>query len=155
MQMGSAMDWMNLTPSWLTLASMAFVASCALWTGTLFSVSWLTGRARMMADGPEVGGLALTLFRRWAVPLLVLSLVAGFVCLAGGPADRLRAHWVYGIVGAMVVLFALHAVVGSRAKRVVRGSLRASEGEAIRRLALVLSFGAIIALAALRTSLVP
>jgi len=55
MQTGSRMDWMNLTPGWLTLVSTWFVASCALWTGTLFSVSWLTGRARMMADGPEVG----------------------------------------------------------------------------------------------------
>jgi hypothetical protein len=149
------MDWMNLTPGWLMLASMAFVAFCALWTGTLFSVSWLTGRARMMADGPEVGGLALSLYRRWAAPLFFASFVAGFVCLAGGPADRLRAHWVYGIVGAMVTLLGLHVVVGSRAQRVVRGSVRAAQGEVIRRVALVVSFGAIIELAAIRTSLVP
>lgn len=149
------MDWMNLAPGWLTLVSMAFVACCGLWTGTLFSVSWLTGRARMMADGPEVGGLALTLFRRWAAPLFVVSFFTGFVWLAGGPADRLRAHWVYGIVGAMVALLLLHVVVGSRARRVVRGSVRAAQGEVIRRVALVVSFGAIIALAALRTSLVP
>jgi hypothetical protein len=155
MHSGSLMDWMNLSPGWLLLASTSFVASCALWTGTLFSVSWLTGRARMMADGPEVGGLALALFRRWAVPLLVTSLAAGFIWLAGGPADRLRAHWVYGIVAAMAAILGLHLVVGSRAKRVVRGSVRASDGEAVRRVALVLSFGAIIALAALRTSLVP
>jgi hypothetical protein len=149
------MDWMTLTPGWLMLAAMGFVASCSLWTGTLFCVSWLTGRARMMADGPEVGGLAVSLYRRWARPLFVASFVAGFVSLAGGPAERLRAHWVYGIVAAMAALLALHAVVGSRAKRVVRGSVRASEGEAFRRVALVVSFGAIIALAALRTSLVP
>jgi hypothetical protein len=151
----SAMDWMNLPAGWLMLAAIAFVASCSLWTGMLFCVSWLTGRARMMADGPEVGGLALSIFRRWARPLLVATFVSGFVSLAGGPAERLRAHWVYGIVAAMVALFALHTVVGSRARRVERGSVRASEGEAFRRVALVLSFGAIIALAALRTSLVP
>ena len=155
MHSGSAMDWMNLTPGWLTLASVTFVAACALWTGTLLSVSWLTGRARMMADGQEVGGLALALYRRWAVPLLGASLVAGFVSLMGGPADRLRAHWVYGIVGAMVASMALHRLVGSRARRVVRGSVRASKGEAVRRLALLLSFGTIVALAALRASLMP
>ena len=155
MHPGSPMDRMNLTPGWLTFASVAFMATCSLWTGTLLSVSWLTGRARMMADRQEIGGLALALFRRWAVPLLVASLVAGFVSLAGGPADRLRAHWVYGIVGAMAASIALHVAVGSRARRVVRGSVRASEGEAIRRVALVLSFGAIIALATLRTSLMP
>lgn len=151
----SLMDWMNLTPGWLMLASIAFLATCSLWTGTLLSVSWLTGRARMMADGQEVGGLALTLFRHWAVPLFAASFLSGFVSLAGGPADRLRAHWVYGIVGAMVAIGALHVVVGSRAKRVVRGSVRASEGEVLRRAALVVSFGAIVVLAALRTSLMP
>ncbi len=55
----------------------------------------------------------------------------------------------------MAAMVALHLVVGSSAQRVVRGSVRASEGEAFRRVALVVSFGAIIALAALRTSLVP
>jgi hypothetical protein len=149
------MDWMNLTPGWLMLAAVAFVASCSLWTGTLLCASWLTGRARMMADGPEVGGLAVSLYRRWARPLFVATFVAGFVTLAGGPAERLRAHWVYGIAAAMAALLGLHLVVGSRAKRVVRGSVRASEGEAFRRLALVVSFGAIVALAALRTSLMP
>ena len=123
--------------------------------GHPLSVSWLTGRAQMMADGPEVGGLALALYRRWAAPWLAVSLGAGFVWLAGGPAERLRAHWVYAIAGAMAALLLLHATVGSRARRVVRGSVRASEGEAMRRIALVVSFGAIIALAALRTSLVP
>lgn len=149
------MNWMNLPPGWLMFAATAFVALCALWTGTLFSVSWLTGRARMMADGPEVGGLALSLFRRWAIPLLVLNLAAGFAWLAGGPPNRLRAHWVYGIVGALTVLLVLHWTVGSRAKRVVRGSVRATQGEGMRRVALVVWFGTIIALAALRTTLVP
>src|SRR5579884_296642 len=51
------------------LASL-FVVAAALWIGTLFSVSWFSGSATMMADGPEIGRLALTLFRRWTVPLL-------------------------------------------------------------------------------------
>jgi hypothetical protein len=149
------MDWMNLTPVWLTLSTMSFVAFCAFWTGTLFSVSWLTGHARMMADGPEIAGLALKLFRRWAAPLLVMSLVSGFVWLAGGPAERLRARWVYGVLAALCALLFLHAAVGSRAQRVVRGSVRATRGEVARRIGLVVSFCALIALAALRTSLAP
>ena len=149
------MDMMTLSPGWLLFAAMLFVAFCALWTGTLFSVSWLTGRARMMADGPEVAGLALSLFRRWALPLLVASIAVGFVWLVGGPPERLRAHWVYGIVAALAALTTLHVVVGARAKRVVRGSTRAMRGEAIRRLALLVSFGAIIALVAFRGSFVP
>jgi len=149
------MDWMNLPPGWLLLVAMSFVAACALWTGMLFSVSWLTGRARMMADGPELASLALTLYRRWATPLLVLSLLSGFAWLACAPNERLRAHWVYGIMAAIVAMLALHATVGSRAERVARGSMRATQGEAFRRVALLVSFGAIIAFAALRTSLLP
>ena len=149
------MDWMNLPPGWLMLAAVAFVASCSLWTGTLFCVSWLTGRARMMADGPEIGRLAVTLHRRWAHPLGIATFVTGFISVMGGPSERLRAHWIYGIAAAVAALVALDVAVGSRAKRVVRGSLRASEGEAMRRVAIVLSFGAIIALAALRTTLLP
>ncbi len=149
------MSWMSLSPGYLLFASMLFVACCALWTGTLFSVSWLTGRARMMADGPEVAGLALSLFRRWALPLLVATIAVAFVWLVGGPAERLRARGVYGIVAALAALLALHVVVGARAKRVVGGSVQATRGEIMRRLALLLSFGAIIALVAFRASFVP
>jgi hypothetical protein len=149
------MDWMNLPPGWLLLVAISFVASCALWTGLLFCVSWLSGRARMMADGPELGALAATLFRRWATPLLVVCFFTGFLWLACGPSDRLRAHWVQAIGTVLLAMVALHATVGSRAERVVRGSLRASQGEGFRRAALLVSFGAIIAFAALRTTLVP
>jgi hypothetical protein len=153
--LGSPMQWITLPPAWVPVAELLFVACCALWTGTLLSVSWLTGRARMMADGPEVGALALALFRRWATPLLVASLVIGIVWLGGGPRERLRAHWVYGIGAAVIVLLMLHGRVGTRAERVGRGSLRAINGEWISRVAIVISFGAIIALAALHTSFVP
>jgi hypothetical protein len=149
------MDWIVLTPGWLTFLAIVFLACCALWTGTLFSVSWLTGRARITADGPEVAAHALSLFRRWAFPFLTASLAVGFVWLVGGPPDRLHAHWVYGIAAALAALAALHFVVGSRASRVVRGSVRATRGEVVRRFAVLLSFGAIIALAAFRASLVP
>jgi hypothetical protein len=149
------MDWMNLKPGWLLFLATTFVGSCALWTGILFSVSWLTGRARLMADGPEVGSLALTLHRRWATPLLLVSLLDGFACLAGGPIDRLQAHWVYGIALALLAITGLHVAVASRAKRVVRGSVRATQGEGFRRAALLVSFGAIVAFAALRTSILP
>ena len=146
---------MTLPPGWLLLVAISFVASCALWTGLLFCVSWLSGRARMMADGPELGALAVTLFRRWATPLLVVCFFTGFVWLACSPSDRLRAHWVYAIGAALLAMAGLHATVGSRAERVGRGSLRASQGEALRRAALLVSFGAILAFAALRTTLVP
>ncbi|HEY8086791.1 MAG TPA: hypothetical protein VIF09_03080, partial [Polyangiaceae bacterium] len=52
------------------LAAAAFLSLC-LWVGVLFSVSWLSGRARWMADGTEVGELAAALNRRWAIPCFV------------------------------------------------------------------------------------
>jgi hypothetical protein len=149
------MDFLNLTPGWLLLVAILFVATCALWTGILSCVSWLTGRARMMADGPELASLAVVLHRRWATPLLLASLLSGFAWLACGPNERVRAHWVYAIMVALLVMIALHATVGSRAKRAVRGSIRASQGEGFRRAALLVSFGAIVAFAALRTTLLP
>jgi hypothetical protein len=85
----------------------------------------------------------------------VLSLSSGFAWLACGPIDRLRAHWVCAIMLALAAMLALHAVVGNRARRAVRGSIRATQGEGFRRAALVVSFAAIIVIAALRTTLVP
>jgi hypothetical protein len=150
------MDWMTLTPGWLLLlVATLFLASCAAWTGVLVSVSRLSGRARMMADGPKGCVLALALYRERAMPLLVVSFLIGFVWLACAPSDRLRAHWVHAIGVALLAMAGLHVMVGSRAERVLRGSLRATQGEALRRIALLVSFVSIIAFAALRTTLVP
>jgi hypothetical protein len=151
----SAMSWMELHARYTPLLAIFFFAASALWMGTLFSVSWLSGRAKMMADGPEIGGLALSLFRRWATPSLLVSITAGVGWLAAAPSEGARAHWVYGIVAAVLALVGLHIAVGGRASRVGRGSLDATRGEGMRRLALLVSFGAIVALASLRGSLLP
>ena len=133
----------------------AFLFSSALWMGTLFSASWLTGRARLMADGPEIGRLALSLVRRWAVPSLLTSVATGIGWIATAPPDRVQEDWVRAIAGAVFVLFLLHVTFLERAKRVVEGSVRAARGEGARRLALLVSFGVIAALASLRGSLLP
>lgn len=149
-----AMDWMTSLRWCAPFLAPVFVLTGALWIGTLFSVSWLSGCARMMADGPEIGRLAVSLFRRWTSPSLFVSLVAGLGWLAIVPAGRTRAHWVYA-VAVVVPLLALQLGVGKRAKRVAQGSIEATRGEAARRLALVLSLGAVIALASFRGGLVP
>ncbi|HEX3771954.1 MAG TPA: hypothetical protein VHV30_13855 [Polyangiaceae bacterium] len=146
---------MNLSSRWLVLVAAIFIAALALWTGMLVAASRLTGRARTVGEGAAQADLAVALHRRWASPLLFVSLAMGFVWLAFGPADRLQAHWVYAIIAALMAIVALHAVVGDRARRVRHGSLRATRGEGLRRAALVVSFAAILVLAALRTTLVP
>jgi hypothetical protein len=131
------------------------VAAGALWLGTLFSVSWLCGRATLMADGPEIGSLSLSLFRRWTVPSLVVSLIAGSLwCGAAAQANR-QHYWLYGIALAVLAFVALTGTVGQRGSRLVRGSIQATKGEGARRFALLLSVWAMIALAAFRVSLLP
>jgi hypothetical protein len=127
-----------------------FVAGCTLWIGTLFSVSWLSGRAQVMADGPEIGALALALLRRWSAPSLLLSLAAATAWVAVAPARRAHEPWVYAAGATLATLTLLHFGVGTRAKRVVRGSVDAARGEGVRRLAVLLSMGALIALLGFR-----
>lgn len=152
---GPVMNWTLWMAPCLHFLAAAFFVATALWMGTLFSASWLSGRARMMADSSEIGRLSLSLFRRWATPSLLASLAAGFGWLMVAPGDRTRAYWVYSVVAAFVLLVTLHLAVGSRADRIARGSISATRGEGVRRFALLLSFGAIVAIASLRASLMP
>jgi hypothetical protein len=134
---------------WLPdIAIVAAVISGALWTGVLFSVSWLSGRARWMADGVEVGSLALTLSRRWGTPLLTLCMASALVWVGVQQDATLQqgGAWLLGLGGMVLVLLLLHATVDHRAMRVSRGSVRATQGEGMRRLALIMSLAALAAL---------
>jgi hypothetical protein len=135
-------------------ATLCFVAT-ALWVGTLFSVSWLSGRARMMADGPEIGRLSVSLFRRWTAPSLILGLAAGVAWCAATRGEIPRDGWLYGVAVAVLAQIGLSAAVGHRARRVMGGSFEATKGEGMRRFALLVSLWATVALATFRSSLVP
>ena len=140
------------------LLACSLAVAGALWIGTLFSVSWLSGCATMMADGPEIGRVALSLFRRWTVPSLFVCMLAGFAWLAAielRGASVVRGNWPLGVVLVAMPLLALHVTVGRRAKRVARGNIDAVRGEGIRRFALVLSLGAVVVLATMRAALIP
>lgn len=128
------------TPALAVLAALA----AALWTGVLFSVSWLSGRARWSADGAELGQLAVTLNRRWATPLLCVALLSGlgWVLVTAQPVPL---PMMAGAGVGIAVLLALHSSVSTRAYRVAHGSLRATQGEGARRFALVLSLAALSA----------
>jgi uncharacterized membrane protein len=152
------MNWMTSIAAMARFAPIlasALVVAGALWLGTLFAVSWFSGCARMMADGPEIGRLALSLFRRWTMPSLLVAIAAGIGWLALAPAAKPRAHWMDLIAILIVPLLALHVAVGARARRVAEGRIEAVSGEGIRRLALVLSMGVLAALATFRSALVP
>jgi hypothetical protein len=131
------------------LGVVAFVAG-ALWVGILFSVSWLSGRARWMADGTELGSLALSLNRRWATPLLIVCLASGSLWVFMVPAGSLDLPWASGLGGTILALLIVHSSVVARAMGVSRGSLRATHGEGVRRLLLVISLAALTILVGLR-----
>jgi hypothetical protein len=146
----------RIPEQYATALAILCVAASALWIGTLFSVSWLSGRARMMADAQEIGHLGLQLFRRWTVSSLLVSLAAGGAWLAAAPAERAWPHWLYGVAAAVLWLVALTVAVGQRARRIEAGNVvEAAKGEGMRRFALLVSVCALVALATLRSSLVP
>jgi serine/threonine protein kinase len=135
------------------LATLCVVAN-ALCMGTLFSVSWMCGRARMMADGSEIGRLAMQLFRRWTVPSLIVCLLSGGGWCALVAQEHPQAYWRYGIALAGLALVGLNVTVGRRASQLVRGA-ELSRGEGASRFALLLSVWAVVALLLFRPSLLP
>src|SRR5579864_1230306 len=118
-----AITWMTSAHWFAPLLVSVFVLAGALWMGTLFSVSWLSGRARMMADGPEIGRLSLSLFHRWTMPSLVVSLVAGALWCAGIGVENQPPRWLCALLVAGLVPLGLSGAVGNAARRLVRGRL--------------------------------
>ena len=130
----------------IPLLGVVALLSLSLWVGVLFSVSWLSGRARSMADGAEVGQLAAALDRRWAMPSIVASFATACLWVYVAPSARPGGTSLVALVGALLVLLAVHSSVSRRAAQVARGSIRATRGEGVRRLLLVLSLATIAAL---------
>jgi hypothetical protein len=125
------------------LGAVAFIA-LALWVGVLFSVSWLCGRARWSADGSEPGKLAESLGRRWATPSLVVSIASGLLWIGTMPTIiPVGEVWRVGLGCALGAMLVVHFSVSMRARRVASGNVQATQGEAARRFALVLSLTAL------------
>jgi len=120
------------------LAVIALIAG-ALWAGTLFSASWLSGRARWMADATEAGTLAMSLNRRRATPCLLVSLASAVLWVWAQPHAVPDQAWLLGVGFAVVAALAVHSTVLIRTARVARGSIVATRGEGVRRFVLVLT----------------
>ena len=100
-------------PFLLALAAM----SGGLFVGTLFAVNWLAGRARWMADTPEIARLALSLFTRWTVPFFVVSTAAGAGWLEGAHGDYAHDPFVPAAAAATLALVVVQIRVAARARR--------------------------------------
>lgn len=127
----------------------------ALWVGALLATSWLCSRARWMADGAEIGGLAVMLHRGWATRCLVLSVACGLLASTGASDEALRRGTAPGAMLALAVLLWVHARIGRRAAGIARGSSGALPGEAAHQLTLILSLAALAALVTFHSVVVP
>ena len=119
--------------SWLPLPAAllaAHVLANVVWIGALLSVALLVGRAPWMADPAEVGGLARRLYERLAVPAFLASFAAGVARVALAPHAYERLRWFHVKLAFVIVLIAVHHVIGARARRVAAGSARAGGGAA-------------------------
>lgn len=104
------------------------VLANVVWIGALLAESLLLGRARFMADGAEVGGLARRVHTRLAVPAFLASFGFGVARLAGDPRLYLHLPWMHVKLAFAAGVIVLHHVIGARARRVAGGALAEGSG---------------------------
>jgi putative membrane protein len=141
-----------------TLLVALHVMANLIWIGSIASVGWLTATAARQEDatrGREVGGLALHLYRRVAVPAFASSFLFGGLRLALDASTYMQLHWFHGKLTFAVAVIALHHVIGGKARRAAAGSMQAGKSSAILTGALlVCAFGSVV-FVIFKTRLVP
>jgi putative membrane protein len=141
--------------SFATPLLAAHMAANVVWIGAIVAVAWLTGRARLMADGAEIGRLAVLFYRRFAVPAFVISFLAGLGRLLTMPREYMQLHWMHGKLTFALIVIVLHHVAGGRAKRVAGGSMQAGQNSAILWISLLLCAAIVVVFAIFKSQLVP
>ena len=111
-----------------TVLVAAHVLSNVVWIGSILSVALLVGRARFMADGAEVGGLARRVYMRLAVPAFLGSFVFGLTRFVLGISVYAHMPWMHAKLTLAVGIIALHHIIGARAKRAAAGQSKGAGG---------------------------
>lgn len=106
----------------------AHVLANVVWIGSLLAECTLLGRARFMADGAEIGGLARRVHSRLAVPGFVASFAFGVARIATDPRLYQHLPWMHVKLAFAAGVIVLHHVIGSRSKHVAAGSLQEGSG---------------------------
>jgi len=106
----------------------AHVLANVVWVGALLAECLLLGRARLMADGAEVGALARRVHTRLAAPAFVASFAFGVARISMAPQVYLHLPWMHVKLAFAAGIIVLHHVVGARAKHVEAGSLQEGSG---------------------------
>jgi protoporphyrinogen IX oxidase len=131
-----------------TLLVALHVMSNLVWIGTIATVGWLTAAAASQADpvrGKLVAELALSLYRRGAVPAFIASFAFGALRLAVDPAAYMQLHWFHGKLTFALAVIGLHHVIGAKAKRAAAGSMQSGKASAILVGALLAcAFGSVV-----------
>jgi putative membrane protein len=145
----------GLVPERFALPLVALHVSANLvWIGSIVAVAWLCGRARLVADGTEVGRFARGIYLRFSVPAFMLAVGAGIARLLVQPSVYLHAHWMHGKLLLAVVLIGLHHVVGAKAKRIARADTEAETSTGGHVLAILLAATGAVVLVTMKDLLV-
>jgi putative membrane protein len=145
-----------LIPERFALPLVALHVSANLvWIGSILAVAWLCGRARLRADGAEVGQFARGIYMRFSVPAFLIAVGAGLARLLMQPAAYLHAHWMHGKLLLALVIIALHHVTGAKAKRIARADTDAETGTVAIVLGILLAATGAVALVTMKEALVP
>lgn len=144
-----------VVPERLALPLVALhVTANLVWIGSILAVAWLCGRARLVADGTEVGRYARGIYMRFAVPGFLFGVGAGVARLLVQSSAYLHAHWMHGKLLLAVVLIGLHHVVGAKAKRIARADTDAETGTGWLSIGIVLAAAGAVVLVVMREALV-
>jgi hypothetical protein len=117
------MDWITTIQRYAPLLGAIAIVAGAVSAGTLLSVYWLAGRAKYMADGPEIGRLAISLFYRRALPLVLVSLATGAAWSVGSSIGYLQGPRTVGLAGAAALTVVILVAVRGRARRAATSSV--------------------------------
>ena len=136
-----------------TLVAIHVMANL-VWIGTIASVGWLTAAAAK-AESADAAKLAHNLYLRVAVPAFLASFVFGVSRLLLAPAYYMHLHWFHGKLTAVIIVIALHHVIGAKAKKVAAGSMQAGRSGGILVGALLAAAFLSVACVVLKQLLVP
>jgi protoporphyrinogen IX oxidase len=120
------------------------VSGNLVWIGSILAVGIVLGSDK--ADPKTRGRIALDVYRRIAVPALVLSLLGGAIRLACDAGTYLQgSHWMHAKLPPVIAVIALQHALGARAREMAASSQESGRGTR----ALVLALGVAAALATL------
>ena len=140
-----------------TLVAIHVMANL-VWIGTIASVGWLTAaasKANSSDAATRLGQAAHNLYLRAAVPAFLASFVFGASRLLLAPKYYMSSHWFHGKLTAVIIVIALHHVIGAKAKKVAAGSMQQGASGGILVGALLAAAFLSVACVVLKQLLVP